>query len=86
MAYYLLDRDVPTPYVHSSLLFLDHHVAAFQIDERAEAQRIIDNQAVSYLVSKVADAAMNSPVSQALLPHFSPQDTIDTNLVIWHRK
>ena len=86
MAYYLLDRDVPTPYVHSSLLFLDHHVAAFQIDERAEAQRIIDNQAVSYLVSKVADVALKSTVSQALLPYFSPQDTIDTDLVIWHRK
>ena len=85
ITYYLLDRNVPTPYVHSSLLFYDHHVRAFQIDEVAEADRLVKNENLRYLVSLVDDDALHSPLSERILPYFTPIDTIHEKIVFWRR-
>ena len=41
ITYHLLGQQSLTPYVHSSLLFYDHHVRALEIDLEQEANRIL---------------------------------------------
>ncbi|MEM9526633.1 MAG: glycosyltransferase family 39 protein [Bacteroidota bacterium] len=84
--YHLLDRPVPTPYVHSSLLYLDHHVRAFQIDERAEAERIIADPKVMYLVGRAHDDIADTPLTDRLLEVFAPHDMIGKEIKVWKRK
>lgn len=85
--YHLLDRPVPTPYVHSSLLFLAHHVRAFQIDERQEAERIIADRAVTHLVCRRDDPeALKTPLSLRLMEEFTQVDTIGDRLLVYRRK
>lgn len=86
ISYHLLDRPVPTPYVHSSLLFLDHHVRAFQVDENAEADRIINNPQVVYLIGRRDDPEVNGILGQRLLEVFERSDEIGEDLVVYRRK
>ncbi|MTB51788.1 glycosyltransferase family 39 protein [Lewinella sp. W8] len=86
ITYHLLDRRVPTPYVHSSLLFLPHHVRAFQIDERAEAQRLLDNPKLTFLVGRTEDEWADTPLTEILFEEFEPYDTIGEKLRVWRRK
>ncbi|NJB84405.1 hypothetical protein GGR26_000150 [Lewinella marina] len=85
ITYHLLDRPVPTPYVHSSLLSFEHHTQAFQIDEAAEAQRIIDDRSVRYLVGRIHDPEVNTTISRSLLPHFRPEGDLNGELRVWVR-
>lgn len=86
ITYHLLDKPVPTPYVHSSLLFLDHHVRAFQIDELAEADRILADASVDYLVGRKADQEAATPLTARLMEQFIRVDTIGDQLVVYRRK
>lgn len=86
ISYHLLKRPVPTPYVHSSLLFLDHHVRAFQVDELAEAARIIDNPKVVYLVGRRGDQEIDGVLGTRLLKAFEQVDSVGERLVIYRRK
>lgn len=86
ITYHLLDRPVPTPYVHSSLLYLDHHVRAFQIDELAEAERLIADPTVVYLVGRTYDENANTPLTARLLEVFQPHDLIGEDIRVWKRK
>lgn len=86
IVYHLLDRPVPTPYVHSSLLFYDHHVRAFQIDELAEAERILADPTVVYLVGRRGDEDANTPLTERLLQVFQPFDEIGERLLVYRRK
>lgn len=84
--HHLLGRDVPTPYVHSSLLFLDHHVRAFQINEAKEAERLLTNPRLVYLYGRIVDKDAETPLKAALLTQFAPVDTLDGEIVIYRRK
>ena len=86
IAYHLLDRPVPTPYVHSSLLFLDHHVRAFRIDEVAEARRILADPTVTYLIKRDPDAGAAGPVTDLLLASFTEVDRIGDRLLVYRRR
>ncbi|TXF89669.1 glycosyltransferase family 39 protein [Neolewinella aurantiaca] len=86
ITYHLTGRNVPTPYVHSSLLFLDHHVRAFQVDEIAEANRIIDDEQVTLLVGREDDEEIEGALGQRILTAFEPVDSIGGELVIYRRK
>ena len=86
ITYHLLGRPAPTPYVHSSLLFLDHHVRAFQIDELAEARRLLANPNLTYLVGRTEDADADTPLRDALLRHFTPVDTLEGDLIFYYRE
>jgi 4-amino-4-deoxy-L-arabinose transferase-like glycosyltransferase len=86
IAYHLLDKPVPTPYIHSSLLFYDHHVRAFQIDEVAEADRILNDASVKYLVRRREDANAETPLTGRLLPAFELVDEIGDRLLVYRRK
>ncbi|MEM9928631.1 MAG: glycosyltransferase family 39 protein [Bacteroidota bacterium] len=86
ISYHLLDRRVPTPYVHSSLLFLAHHVKAFQIDELAEAERILADDTVKYLVKRRVDANAETPFTDRVLEQFTQVDTIGEELLVYRRK
>ncbi|MEL7221365.1 MAG: glycosyltransferase family 39 protein, partial [Bacteroidota bacterium] len=50
IVYHLLDQAPLTPYVHSSLLFYEHHVDALGIDLAAEAHKIIDGHQPRYVL------------------------------------
>ncbi|SEQ82665.1 ArnT family glycosyltransferase [Neolewinella agarilytica] len=85
ITHHLLDRPVPTPYVHSSLLYLDHHVRAFQIDELAEAERIINDPTVIYLVGRAQDSNADTPLTERLLEVFEPFGEIGEDIRVWKR-
>lgn len=85
VAYHLTDRPVPTPYVHSSLLYLDHHVRAFQIDELTEAERILADDTVQYLVGRKKDREANTPLTKRLLEEFAFSEELETGVVVWKR-
>jgi len=86
VTYHLLDRPVPTPYVHSSLLFLRHHVRAFQVDERAEADRIINDPTVTYLIGHRGDENTETPLTDRLFEVFEETDRIGEDLVVYQRR
>lgn len=86
ITYHLLDKPVPTPYIHSSLLFYDHHVRAFQIDEMAEADRILNDPTVQYLVRRREDNNAQTPLTDRLLPAFEQVDEIGDRLLVYRRR
>jgi hypothetical protein len=86
ISYHLLNRSVPTAYVHSSLLFLDHHVRAFQVDELAEAERIINNPKVVYLIGRRDDSEIGGVLGTRLLEVFEPAESVGERLVVYRRK
>jgi hypothetical protein len=86
ITYHLTGRTVPTPYVHSSLLFLDHHVRAFQVDEVAEADRIINNPKVVCLVGRRDDPEVGGVLGQRLMDAFEPVDSVGEQLVVYRRR
>ncbi|PPK88128.1 4-amino-4-deoxy-L-arabinose transferase-like glycosyltransferase [Neolewinella xylanilytica] len=86
ISYHLLDRPVPTPYIHSSLLFYDHHARAFRIDEAAEAQRILADTTVTYLVGRKDDSEATTLLGRTLIEAFEPVGDINEDLRAWNRK
>lgn len=86
ITYHLLGKPVPTPYVHSSLLFLAHHVKAFQIDERAEAERLLADPSVVYLVGRREDANASTPMTALLMEQFVRVDSIGDQLTVYQRR
>lgn len=86
ITYHLLDRRVPTPYVHSSLLFLPHHVRAFKIDEEAQARRLLANPRLTFLVGRTEDEWANTPLTEILFEEFEPYDTLGEKLRVWRRR
>lgn len=85
ITYHLLGRDVPTPYVHSSLLFYDHHVRAFQINEKEEAESLLKNDKLVYLFGRVKDESAQTILTETLMTAFSPVDTLPGEIVIYRR-
>lgn len=77
MSYHLTDKPVPTPYVHSSLLFLEHHLQAFQINELREAERILQDSTVVLLVGHRGELDAPSLLRETLLREFQLVDTVD---------
>ena len=86
MSFHLTGRPVPTPYVHSSLLYLDHHVRAFQIDELAEAERILADPTVRYLVGRKVDPEADTPLTRRLLEEFVLLEEITPDILVWQRR
>lgn len=76
ITYHLLGLPCPTPYVHSSLLYYDHHVKALQIDLDAVARQLINNPSLVYLLGRVDDPELETPLTHQLLKHFTEVDRI----------
>ncbi|WP_238752172.1 ArnT family glycosyltransferase [Neolewinella maritima] len=86
ITYHLLDRPLPTPYAHPSLLYSAHHAAALEIDEQRVAQSIIDNPRVKYLVGGTDKAGSDTPLTRRLLEHFRVAGDVDEEVRVWVRK
>ncbi len=86
IAYHLLDRPVPVPYVHFSLLTDPLHQAAFRIDPRAEARRVIADPTVQLLVRKAGDPELESPLMEELLTGFVADAGSTGGLVFYRRR
>lgn len=86
ISYHLVDRPVPSPYVHSSLLYLAHHVKAFQIDELAEAERILADSSVRYLVGRKIDQQADTPLTARLMEEFELHTELEQGILVWRRK
>lgn len=85
--YHLLDRPVPTRYVHPSLLFYDHHVAALAIDLQAEADLIFARPQLRYIVVRASDwaderYAANPIMIRAKEQFHTTEQSIGTYLVL----
>ena len=85
VAYHLTDRPVPTPYVHNTLLFFEHHLRAFQIDEATEASRLLADPTVVYLTSRRHTGYGDNLLRRTLLNHFELVDTIPGNVEFYRR-
>ncbi|WP_116126721.1 ArnT family glycosyltransferase [Lewinella sp. IMCC34183] len=85
IVYHLTDRPVPTPYVHSSLLFEPTHHRAFRIDQAREAAYILADPTVRYLVARAGDPALDSRVARTLLEAFEPVGQIDAETTAYRR-
>ncbi|WP_157975939.1 ArnT family glycosyltransferase [Lewinella sp. IMCC34191] len=86
IVHHLLDRPVPVPYVHSSLMFLDHHIRAFEIDVPATARSVVDNPDVGYLLLRTRDTAAQTPLSDTLMQHFEFYRPIDGCCELYRRR
>ncbi len=86
ITYHLLRRPVPSPFIHSSLLFYDHHARAFRIDEAAEAERILSDPTVTYLVGRKNDPEAGTLLGRTLFEAFEPAGDITNELRVWKRK
>ncbi len=89
LLYHLLDRPVPTRYVHPSLLFYDHHVEALEIDLQAEAGRIFSNPQLRYLVIRAKDLADSryqaNPILQAAKAGFPKREQLTQEYLLLTR-
>ncbi|MEM6395353.1 MAG: phospholipid carrier-dependent glycosyltransferase [Bacteroidota bacterium] len=86
IVYHLIDRPVPTPYVHSSLLFYDHHVEALELDLETEAQRLIENSNLVYVVRRKRQPELyDNALTQAIDTHFKVVKDFDEELIILKR-
>ena len=83
--YHLLDRPVPTPYVHSSLLFYGHHVQAFRIDERAEAARLLANPKLRFVAGR-RWSGEDSELLRLVLEEFGAPTSVGEELIVWERR
>jgi 4-amino-4-deoxy-L-arabinose transferase-like glycosyltransferase len=79
--YRLLDRDPPTPYVHSSLLFYEHHIEALSIDLATETERILA-QRPDWITLRTA--GHQNLLTRRIAEQYVPRDTLlDGQVVIW---
>lgn len=87
IVYHLIDRPVPTPYVHSSLLFYDHHVEALDLKLEFEAERLINNANLRYVVRRKRQPELYvNAVTRAVDAHFIQVFDFDSELIILERK
>ena len=86
IVYHLLDRPVPVPYVHGSLLYLDHHIEAFGIDVAANARRLIEDPQVNYLLKRNGDVEAETALTDTLLQYFEPYRHIEPCCELYRRK
>jgi hypothetical protein len=86
IAYHLLDRPVPLPYVHPSLLFMDVHRANFGIDQQREAERILNDTTVRYVVGRIDDMAFESELVRQVLTDFEEYGRIGEEHVVYRRR
>jgi len=87
IAYHLLKKEVPTPYVHPSLLFLPSNQKAFRINPKEAANAVIDQPRVRFLVvdrTKLVEHQHNVFATK-LIQHFTFYRTIDQNNELWRR-
>ncbi|MEM8584646.1 MAG: hypothetical protein AAGF87_10270 [Bacteroidota bacterium] len=84
-AYYLMDKPLPARFVHTPLMFHRDHVAAFEIDEVQEGERILANPNLKYLVRHPRNEAFFTPLSERLFSEFTLVDSIDAEMYVWER-
>ncbi|RMF01393.1 MAG: hypothetical protein D6772_04875 [Bacteroidetes bacterium] len=81
IVYHLLDQDVPTPYVHSSLLFYNHHVRALQIDLAKEADRLL-NRAQLPAVVLLREEHPDNELTRAIHQRYIVRDTLPDHVLL----
>ncbi len=86
ISYYLLQREVPTRFVHTPLMFHDNYVKAYDLDEVAEAERLLANPHLRYVIRHPGDQAFFTPLSERLLDEFMLVDSLDAQLYVFKRK
>ena len=88
IVYHLLDRPVPSPYVHGTLLFYHHHIEKLEVDLPAEAQRIVDQDNLRYVLAYKLDLReeKDHPIVRTILERYVQVAELDDELVILERK
>ena len=86
ITYHLLDRPVPTPYAHPSLLYLEHNRRALDIDQKTVARSIIENKSVKYLIGRRVDPSNDTELTRLLLEHFRVEGDVNGEVRVWIRE
>ena len=85
ISYYLLGREVPTPFVHTALMFYPRYVAAYGIDEVRLAEELLANPDLQYLVRHPGNPDFFTPLTDRLFREFTLVDSLDAELYIYRR-
>lgn len=82
--YFLLDQEVLSPYVHSSLLFSESHIQTLEVDVAAEAARILAQEPRFILVEPYNH---QSPLKQLVYKNYRKRATIEVAKVeVWEKR
>ncbi len=81
--YLLLDKKSPTPYVHTSLLWDQHHVNALGVDLANEAEKILDQKPKFVLVRNYFP---ENALSKAIFARYEPMHTFENGVILLKEK
>lgn len=80
---HIIGQQQLTPYVHSSLLFYDHHIEALEIDIEAETERILEGHHPRYVLLRT-DYPVNY-LSTAIMDRYTVIDTLVNKVLLLER-
>jgi len=78
--YHLLGKESPTPYVHRSLLWQEHHIRALNIDT-SQAWKAIFDQQPAYII--VEGELPNNAFNRQLRAHYQPARRFGKEIVVY---
>lgn len=78
--YFLLRKQSPTPYVHSSLLWEPHHADALDVDLAAETAKIMEQRPKYVLLRKKYP---ENALSDAILNRYRPVHSFDDDVTLY---
>ena len=62
--YYLLKSDIPTRYIHTSVIYDDELIKAYEVDVQKELQQIVDRQIDYYVILKNAHPILEVDITE----------------------
>lgn len=81
--YYLLERETPTPYVHRTLLWAPHHIAALGIDLEEEARHILALRPRFLTLEYTPPPTL---LADSLYKYYRPLEVIGDRVTIYEHK
>lgn len=88
IVYHLMDQPAPSPYVHSTLLYYDHHIRNMEVDLDTEAKRIADDSMLRYVLvyEKELEESKDHLITKTVLRHYHEIAQLDDKLIVLERK
>ena len=80
---HLLHKDPVSPYVHSSLLYFDHHIFALQINVENESKYIVDEVRPRFILQRMNTKP--NVLSSHIQKSYSLIDTLPDNVLLYER-
>ena len=84
--YHLLDKRSPSPYVHWTVSFADHHIEAYSINLDSLADVIYDIKQPDVVLSQVDPEFPENPLVARIPEYYRVVDTLQELVVVWRRE